>query len=153
MRIIHVLAGKIWGGAELYAINLGREQRKNGHQVKYYACDVPIVHESMPIDIDPCYINFKGAFDKDSAKILAQDIKDMGTEDIIHIHGTNFVYWAMNARKIAKSNVKIVLTRHTSRATFINPLFWSSFRKLHKIIFVSNCSMRTWLSSNFWMDK
>ena len=153
MKIIHVLAGKIWGGAEIYATTLGREQRRLGHQVSFYACDVPIVRQSMPSDIVPHYIDFKGAFDSVSANILSEDLSKMGKEDVLHVHGTNFVYWAMLAKKKANSDVKIILTRHTSRATFISPLFWRSFRNLHKIIFVSDLSRKKWLSVNFWMKK
>ena len=37
MKILQIIPGKIWGGAEQYIVDLGRELEARGHEVTYLA--------------------------------------------------------------------------------------------------------------------
>lgn len=151
MKILQIIPGKIWGGAEQYIVDLARELQNRGHHVDFLAHDREAVTSQLrKRDIPYRTLPFKWSLDMASVRGLA-DILREGNYDVIHVHSTMFVPIAELAVARAGSNARVVMTRHEAHRTKVNIFVRHLFRRLHRIIFVSNLVQRRWRGANSWI--
>jgi len=151
MKILQIIPGKIWGGAEQYIIDLSRELEVRGHEVTFLAHDKEAVtsqleRRSIPYRTLP----FRWTLDGTSIKAMAEILRD-GHYDVIHVHSTKFVPIAVLAAAKAGSRARVVMTRHEAHRTKVNIFLRHLFRRLHRIIFVSNLVQRRYRGANGWI--
>lgn len=148
MKIVQVFPGKVWGGAEQYVLDLGRELAARGNSVSYVARDSAVVASHLredSVDFEP--LPFSWSLDLRTISRLSEIIRDA---DVVHVHSVKAVPIAVLAKKKSGSRARIVLTRHDAHRTPVNPLFRRFFRQLHRIIFVSEMTKRSWHGANKW---
>lgn len=151
MKILQLFAGKIWGGAEQYVLDLGEALAARGHEVRYAARDsravIDRIEGRIPYDVIRLGRGLAGLF---AARRLARLLRE--TEpDVVHLHDTAFVPGVMLARRLSGSRARIVLTRHIARRSR-TPLLWQgAFRRLHRFVFVSDLARDMWCDANGWM--
>lgn len=150
MKIIQILSGKIWGGAEQYVLDLGLALRKVGHSVDFLALDCEAVKDRLGKSVDYEVITSKSVWNPWAVMRLSKIFQESDA-DIIHIHDTSFVPIVSAAKCLSGTSAKIVLTRHIARASRVFFIYRHAFKNLHRIIFVSELSKRLWISANTWM--
>lgn len=151
MKIVQIFPGKIWGGAEQYVLDLGRELSARGHNVTYVSRNSTAVISNLKNEgIESQSLPFSWTIDFRTISRLADIIKDA---DVIHIHTVKFVPITVLAKIRSGSNARIVMTRHDAHRTPVNPLFRRFFRNLHKIIFVSDLTRQSWWGANKWFTQ
>lgn len=144
MTIVHLLAGKIWGGAEQYALDLGMAQRALGHTVRFVIFDAEPVRKRM------AGVEDVRVLEGDSVETLASALKGA---DVIHYHEIKHSPLVFKAIEKSREPVKAVLTRHIARRS---PLYFAAKKRvqsLHRIIFVSELSRRMWTDGNPYMPQ
>ncbi len=147
MKIVHILAGKIWGGAEQYALDLGKTMASRGHKVAFVARPAAAVTRRLDAehDLDLTYLKLGGRFDSRSVKALTHIIDGA---DTVHIHDIHDLPMVVRAQRRCAAAPRIVLTRHIARASR-TPLWDRRYlASLHRIIFVSDLSRRLWTGAN-----
>ena len=145
MNIMHFLPGKIWGGAEQYALDLGEALKSKGHKVSYLSYPSNAVMNRMKgIENYSCLkLNrFR------NSKELISLVKD---KDVIHIHDIRHLAAIMRACDKIGSKPEFVLTRHIARASKVMPWDRKYLLRLKNMIFVSSFAKDLWLSVNPWM--
>jgi len=152
MRIIQIMPGKVWGGAEQYVLDLSKALANRGHEVTIIIRRSEAVKNRLKGEIPFKVMPFSGSFDLRAALFLAKMLKEKDA-DVLHIHATQFVNMAALAKKTAGSEVRIVLTRHIARKSWVFFPLRPAYKKLHKMIFVSRLAQNLWLEANAWMPK
>lgn len=151
MKIVQIFPGKIWGGAEQYVLDLGRELATRGHSVTYVSRNSSAVISNLKNEGVECHaLPFSWSFDLRTISLLADIIKDA---DVIHVHTIKFIPITVLAKIRSGSNVRIVMTRHDAHRTPVNLLFRPFFRYLDRIIFVSDLTRRSWCGANRWFPQ
>lgn len=150
MKIMQIFPGKVWGGAEQYVLDLSKALQSRGHQVMFLTRDSRAVTSRLKGEVTVEVLPFLGSWDICSAFRLARILRK-AQPDIIHIHDTAFVPMVMMAIRFSHSRTKVVLTRHIARRSRVFPFYRTAFKKLHRIIFVSQLSKKLWMSANAWM--
>lgn len=151
MKILQIIPGKIWGGAEQYIVDLSRELQARGHVVKFLVHDKEAVTSQLESsDIPYSTLPFRWSLDGKSIKGLA-DILRNENYDVIHVHSMMFVPIAELAVSRAGSKARVVMTRHEAHRTKANIFVRHLFRRLHRIIFVSNLVQRRYRKANPWI--
>lgn len=144
MNILHVLPGKIWGGAEQYALDLGEALSFSGHHVSYLAFPTKPIESRMK-DISECVFL---KFDRfGSSKELIPSVK---YQDVIHIHDIRHLKPVMRACDKIGNSPKFILTRHIARDSRVMPWNQKYLLRLNKMIFVSSFAKDLWLGTNSW---
>ena len=151
MKVLQIIPGKIWGGAEQYIVDLSRELESRGHKVDFLAHDRPAVTSQLdsrgiPYETLP----FSWSLDRHSISRLA-DILRREQYDVIHVHSTMFVPIVELAKARAGSKARLVMTRHEAHRTKVNIFVRHLFKRLHRIIFVSNLVQRRYRGANGWI--
>jgi len=152
MNIIQILPGKIWGGAEQYIIDLGGALRKKGENVFYISRKSEAVRERLAGEYDFVEMNFRMSYDPIAIYRLVKEIKRINP-DVIHIHDTMFVPITVIAVLLSKKNTRVILTRHIARRSRTSWISRWLFRRLYKIIFVSDLAKKLWGETNKWMPN
>lgn len=152
MKILQIIPGKVWGGAEQYVLDLSNALVGQGHTVFILSRNSKAVtgrlENEMPFDTFP----FCGSLDLRAVMSLAGYIKKT-CPDVIHLHNTSFVPVAVMAKTMSRSKARIVLTRHDAHRSVVLPFYRPAFRRLHRVIFVSGLARRLWFSVNGWMPE
>ena len=136
MKIIHIIPGKVWGGAEQYIIDLGEALRNMGHEVFYISRKAEVVTKRLEGKFAYKEMNFRMPYDPIAICQLKKEI-DVTGADIIHIHDVKFVPMAVMAAKLSKKSPKVILTRHIARRSRTNWLSRRFYQHLDTIVFVS----------------
>lgn len=147
MNIMHVLPGKIWGGAEQYALDLGEALKSKNHEVSYLSYPSKAVMNRMKGVEDYSCLKLNRF---SNSKELLSLVKD---KDIIHIHDISHLAAIMRACDKIGSKPEFVLTRHIARASKVMPWDRKYLLRLKKMIFVSSLAKDLWLSANPWMPE
>lgn len=151
MKILQIIPGKIWGGAEQYIVDLSRELEARGHEVAFLAYDKEAVTSQLNRrGIAYRTLPFKWSLDGGSIRALAEILRDE-KYDVIHVHSTRFVPIAELAVARAGSDARVVMTRHEAHRTGANIFLRHLFKRLHRIIFVSNLVQRRYRGANSWI--
>lgn len=152
MNILQIIPGKVWGGAEQYILDLSKALLTKGHHVMLLSRNSKAVTGRLDGELPYTVFPFCGSFDLRSALRLATYMKSTDP-DVVHIHDTSFVPVVVLAKIISRSNARVVLTRHIARRSRVLPLFRPLFRRLHRVIFVSELAKKLWRSANGWMPE
>lgn len=148
MRILQILAGKIWGGAEQYVLDLSLHLEKVGHDITYVARNSSVVKKRLECEGVAFHeIRLLSLLDIQSVAKLVPLLRE---NDVVHIHDVRFVPIVVFAKQIGRCSTRIVLTRHIARASRTMPWNRHWFRGLHNVIFVSRLSMDMWHNANKW---
>lgn len=151
MKVLQIIPGKIWGGAEQYIIDLGRELEARGHEVDFLAHDKEAVTSQLKRRGIPYRtLPFKWSLDMTSVKALAAMLAEKDY-DVIHVHSTKFVPIAALAVARAGSQTRVVMTRHEAHRTGVNIFLRPLFKRLHRLIFVSRLVQRRYRGANNWI--
>lgn len=150
MRIIQIMPGKVWGGAEQYILDLSKALRARGNSVEIYVRNSRAVVDRMKREGDFRVLPFSFVLDPRAIRTLTDEIKSSGV-DIIHVHNTAFVPSAIIANANAGGRARVFFTRHDARSSAVNPLFRGLFKRLHRAIFVSQLTKDLWCKANPWM--
>lgn len=151
MKILQIIPGKIWGGAEQYIVDLSRELEARGHEVSFLSYDRAAVTSQLERrGITYRTLPFRWSLDGGSIRALAGMLRE-GDYDVIHVHSMRFVPIAELAVARAGSRARVVMTRHEAHRTKANIFLRPLFRRLHRIIFVSNLVQRRYRGANSWI--
>lgn len=136
MRILQIIPGKIWGGAEQYIVDLSKALIERGNTVDYVCHDRDAVTSQLKRHgIEYSTLPFSWSLDRKSINALA-DMLRHEDYDVIHVHSMMFVPIAQLAVSKAGSNARVVMTRHEAHRTKANIFVRHLFKRLHRIIFV-----------------
>lgn len=151
MRILQVIPGKIWGGAEQYIVDLGSGLKIRGHEIIYACYDIESVTSRLKSWVNEFTVfpNFDIGYYR-FIRILKELVRDV---DIVHIHDTSFIEPVSKALAKVNSNARIILTRHVSHRQPVGYFFRKSYAKLSSMICVSDFVRCQWLSSNRWFPE
>ena len=149
MKIIHLVSNKVWGGGELYVLDLATAFAAKGDEVTIVSRDIDVVtrrfkEAGLPVTT----MALKGAIDIASPFKLARII---GKEQpaIIHVHNFKDATTALRARTLSRNkNVRIVMTRHLVKAAKRK----SIYNKLDAMIFVSHLAKNEFMSTSPVID-
>ena len=149
MKIIHLVSNKVWGGGELYVLDLATAFAAKGDEVTIVSRDIDVVtrrfkETGLPVTT----MALKGAIDIASPFKLARII---GKEQpaIIHVHNFKDATTALHARTLSRNkNVRIVMTRHLVKAAKRK----SIYNKLDAMIFVSHLAKNEFMSTSPVID-
>ena len=149
MKIIHLVSNKVWGGGELYVLDLATTFAAKGHEVTIVSRDIDAVtHRFKEAGLPMTTMALKGAIDIVSPFKLARII---GKEQpaIIHVHNFKDATTAVRARALSRNrNVRIVMTRHLVKAAKRK----SIYNRLDAIVFVSHLAKNEFMSTSPVID-
>lgn len=144
MQIVHLFAGKVWGGAEQYVLDLGLAQRERGHHVSF----VCRAGGAVPGRLDGNAAYTAIEYGKRGVQALAAAVA--GT-DVVHVHEGKQLPMVWAACAGMSRPPRVVLTRHIARASRVWPWQRRHYRRLHAMVFVSRLGYRLWHGVNRWM--
>ena len=146
-HIIHLVSNREWGGGEQYVFNLCQHFAANNYSVTIFCRPVKQVMERFSLlGVSLYQLPLKGMFDLFSAVRLSSFIKDK--ECVIHVHNFKDAFTAAFARKMSgNKNVRIILTRHLVRKGKNKSMYRWLYKKLDKIVFVSELAKKEFLST------
>ena len=152
MKILHIIPGKVWGGAEQYIIDLGEALRNMGHEVYYITRKAEAVTRRLVGRFEYKEMAFRMPYDPISIYQLRKII-DKTEANVIHIHDVKFVPIAVMAARLSHKTPKVILTRHIARRSRTNWISRVFVSKLNSILFVSELARKLWLAANPWMTN
>ena len=147
MKIIHIIPGKVWGGAEQYIIDLGEALGNMGHEVFYITRKAKAVTQRLNGRYQYQEMVFRMPYDP-IAICQLKKIFDKTEADVIHIHDVKFVPIAVMAARLSHKTPKVILTRHIARKSRTNWLSRRFFLPLDTIVFVSELAQKLWFEVN-----
>ena len=151
MRILQIIPGKIWGGAEQYIVDLSKALVDRGHTVDYLCHDREAVTSQLERHgMEYRTLPFSWSLDRKSINALAEILRQ-GDYDVIHVHSMMFVPIAQLAVSKAGSGARVVMTRHEAHRTKANIFVRHLFKRLHRIICVSDLVRRRYRGANGWI--
>lgn len=150
MTIVQLFAGKIWGGAEQYVLDLGKALQERGHRVVWVCREGSVVAQRLQGQVPVETIVFRSSLDLSAARSLSRILR-REQADVLHVHDKAFVTVAVVAKRLAGTSTRILLTRHIARRSSVFPLYRWAYRGLHRIVFVSQLAKRLWQEANPWM--
>lgn len=152
-NILQIFASKEWGGGEQYVYDIIQKLVLQNNNVICISRPSPIISSKLSnLNITHYTLNLNGIYDVKSAYQL-KDIIIKHNIDIIHVHNFKTAITAVYAKKLSKSNTKIILTRHLVKKARTNNIYNNIYNNIDKIIFVSNLAKETFLSTNPKIDK
>lgn len=153
MKIVQILPGKIWGGAEQFIVDLGKALTARGHDVIFVCRPSEAVLSGLEKQgIVPALTVAGNLFSqKAESRRLAKILEEA---DVVHIHDISFLGLVNAAtRRLGSNAPRIVLTRHIARASKVMPWNRNQFSSLHAMTFVSNIGKRLWHGANPWFPE
>lgn len=152
MKIMQIMPGRVWGGAEQVILDLSKALSERGHEVIVYVRRSPAVIGRMERELPFRVLPFAGTYDVRAVRTLARALRE-DAADIVHVHDAAFVPMAVAANRMAGGKAKVVFTRHIARRSRTAPWLRWAFRRLHRVVFVSRLSMDLWREANPWMPE
>lgn len=150
MNILHIFASKTWGGGEQYVLTLAEQLRLQGHSVSLVSRKSKIIKQKVGNTI-PLYLlpitNLCVLYSAIKLSIRTQKNKI----NIIHCHNFKDAFIAARAKALCRlrgHSVSVIVTRHLIKQGKANFIYNSLYKKIDKIIFVSNLAKNEFLKSN-----
>lgn len=150
MRLIHIIASGSMGGKERYALDICTHFASAGHDVIALTRDAKAIDEPFArAGVSLRHAPLRDYPDFFSSVILSKMLKESPVGDtIIHVHRYRDALTAIAARRLAgRPDVRIIASRHKSDPGKDNWLRRYIYRRIDAHIFVSEFSMRRFLSS------
>ena len=139
MNILHVMAQAEWGGGEQYVYDLTKQQIACGHNVVMLSAPSASIAEKISQLCCPHYvIKHRGRFNPYSIYRFRKIITRHKI-DVVHVNQFQDAFIAVFAALTITSTKapKVVMTRHLVRKGKSNFLYRWLYKKIHKLIFVS----------------
>lgn len=151
MKLIHIVAGNIMGGAQRYALDICRHFASAGEEV------IALTRDTLTIDtqfrqagitlVHAPLRDYPDLFSSLTLKPLLQSAPE-GEPVIVHVHRYRDALTAITARRLAKRpDVRIVISRHICEPAKNNWLRRYIYRQTDANIFGSDFSRQTFLST------
>ena len=140
MKVIHIISNKVWGGGEQYVYDLARRLVSDGHEVELVARQIPSVWDklkSLNVPLTPLTFN-------NLLKMQA---------DVVHVHNFKDARKVAWARMLSGKKWKLVVTRHLVRQAKNGGLDRWLYKKIDRLVFVSELARKTFFSSSPRMDR
>lgn len=152
MKIIQIMPGRVWGGAEQVILDMSKALAKRGHEVVIYVRNSHAVISRMERELPFKVLPFAFSLDPRAVNALAKELR-RGDTDVVNVHNSAFVPMAIKAKRKAGSKARVFYTRHDARRSRVNPLFRRYYLQLHRAIFVARLTMDLWREANPWMPE
>lgn len=148
-RLIHILSSSFWGGREEYALDICRGFSEMGWRVSVFTRDVGAIDTPFRYyGVRVRHLPLRGYPDIASAISLAHHLRHTEALTVIHTHTHRDAFLALVARKLSRrKDVRVVLTCHRVRPARNTALMRRIYRNLHQLIFVSQLSYDTFMST------
>ena len=149
MKIYHILSNRTWGGGEVYALTLAKEQVKNGHDVEIICANRPPVVDRFKAEGFKVHVmQLHGHINFLAPWKFANMIRKSSEETVIHVHripDTVFACKAINHLS-KKEKPALVMTHHLIELPLPDKRYHKPYSKIDRIICVSQKSKDTLLS-------
>ena len=151
MKLIHIVAGNVMGGAQRYALDICRHFASEGDEV------IAVTRDTLAIDtqfrlagitlVHAPLRDYPDLFSSLALKPLLQSASK-NQPVIVHVHRYRDALTAILARRLAqRPDVRIVISRHICQPAKDNWLRRFIYRQIDANIFGSEFSRRTFLST------
>lgn len=151
-NILQVFSKSSWAGGEVYVFELSKRLIEDDYNL------IAITKKSKEIEprlresgIRYYRLPISGVFDILSGIRLSSIIND-NEIDIIHIHNFKTFFPVLYSLCFLKHRPKIVLTRHLVKKAKTNPLYNWAYKKIDRLIFVSNLAREEFFLTNPKLD-
>lgn len=155
MKILQVIASNGLGGREIYPVLLADGMRKAGHIVSLLVKEksevIPLIKEK---NLNYFELKMNGYLNLSSIPPLVKFLKK-NKFDIIHTHLSKSLFFLNLARKLSRTNTRLVFTHHMGMNVKKNDIFHKYiYNSTDKIVAVSNyVKNRMVFSAPFLKDK
>lgn len=152
MKILQINSAKNWGGGEVYTINLCQKLISKGYRVTL-ACrpNSAIKRKALESGIPILELPLVGAVDFQSSFKLSRFCKE-NKINIVHVHLARD-YWIARYLKILFPSVYLIFTRHLLKPIKSSVFHKWLFRKVDKVIAVSDAVKESLLMQNLLPRK
>ncbi len=153
-NILYVLASPTWGGGEQYVYDLVRNLPRVEYECWAVTPKSEVNMRKMLEVVGPGRVfelRMGSLFDIGSARRVASIIKDKGI-DIVHVNKFSDAFLAVWARKMSGRSVRIVMTRHLIRKGKTGSLYRYLYRRLDRMVFVSELALNEFRSRGAEVD-
>lgn len=149
MKIFHILSNRTWGGGEVYALTLAKEQRQKGHQVEIICANRPhIINRFKEEGFKVHKLQLHGHINLLAPLKFANILRKSAEPTVVHVHripDTIFVTRAISHLS-SKKRPAFVMTHHLIEPPIIDRSLDKPYSMLDHIICVSQKSKNTLLS-------
>ncbi len=146
-NILQIFASPTWGGGEQYVYDLSKKLIGNHHHVLFVQRKSPIIEQRINnINASSFILPLKNNFDIYSILRLSRLIRRENI-GLIHTHQFKDAFIAVFARLLSRRKVKIIQTRHLVKKAKTGWLYSWFYKRIDKIIFVSQLAMDEFLST------
>ena len=146
MNIYHIISNKVWGGGEQYAFDLCQRLIRDRHHVELFCRPFPNVVlklHALGVTIHP--VALRGMA---SVYRIAHVIGKEGG-GILHVHNFKDAFPACYAASmVGGGRVKVIVTRHLVRKGKTSLPYRWLYKRIDKVIFVSELTKQTFLSTH-----
>lgn len=141
-RVLHIIPSRSWGGGERYIYDLaqGTEERLGKGSVLFVGRESEQIRERFSPLGEYYALPLRFLGDVSSAMKLASII-DRHEVDILHVHIFKDAFIASLASSLSKRKPGLVMTRHLVKRGKRNMLYNSLYRRLDKMIFISQLAL------------
>lgn len=152
MKILQINSASNWGGGEVYTVNLCQKLISKGHEVTL-ACrpDSAIKRKALESGIPIFELPLVGAVDFQSSFKLSRFCKEKKI-NIVHVHLARD-YWIARYVKIQFPSIHLIFTRHLLKPIKSSVFHKWLFRKVNKVIAVSDAVKESLLMQNLLPHK
>ncbi len=155
MKIFHLISGRVWGGSEIYALTLAKEQRDHGHNVEIICPNRPLtLRKFQEAGFKVHVIQLNGHLNLFSPFKIAHLLRH-NDDTVLHIH--RVIDTPLAAKAIKKINSKrrpaLVCTHHLTDPARTGKKFDKGYAAVDRFICVSNKSREGLLSSDTAIDR
>jgi len=109
MKIIQIMPGRVWGGAEQVVLDMSKALAKRGHEVVIYVRNSRAVISRMEKELPFKVLPFAFSLDPRAVNTLAKELR-RGDTDVVNVHNSAFVPMAILAKRKAGSLARVFYT-------------------------------------------
>ena len=156
MKIIHLVSAKEWGGAEVYAISLAKEQVAHGHEVEIICADRPVVVKKFrDAGFKVTTMQINGHLNLLSPiRIALMSRCKRGEKTVIHVHRFCDNLLAAKAMRLLPAGQRpaLVSTMHIIEPAPTDRRYNRLYKIIGRIIFISYKSRKGFLETSPAID-
>ena len=151
--ILHIFASPTWGGGEQYVYDLAKKQSASGYRVSLISAPSKIIRKKVEHSENPYYVLKNKGYNLFSILFVRRVIlREKIT--FVHVHQFKDAFIAVLAACLvaASKRPKVIITRHLVKQGKANRPYRWLYKKLDKIIFVSELAKNVF-STNIQLDN
>jgi len=147
LRILQIVPTVSWGGGERYVFDIAETFQSNGDKMFVISRKSKVMREKFE-DLKLPFFTLPLLFIFDIYSIIRLACFIMKYQiNVVHVHIFCDAFLSVFAKKIARTNTKIIMTRHLVKRGKNNFLYRYLYKNLDSLIFVSNTAGRAFLST------